>query len=315
MYARIVLNPGWTTGYPLIEMFEKLLTGETDLTALGQDKIDLNQSSIDSSVTGAGWVMHDAQHHVLRSQVLDTSFNKFVKFHWDNSYGIKCMFYNDWDEISHTGNISTSSTNMFPYIWTEISGSKRTEVFLSCSKAHIAVLPMKDGAQHAMNIWSEYIPASPWDEPSQSKLPVLWSKVLDSRAILGFVSTNLENVGGDFALPSFIGYNGAQVSNASAVSFIRTAFGSKQDVFVNDMLGFNQKTNRLFDKNLNRFVPMVAFGHSNATLKHIGGNITEACDIWLLPKYEGAKGDIIDLGDKIYAIWESHAYRFAVRIG
>ena len=308
MYSVYKYNNGATQANVLADVVA-ILTGTTDVSTLSASCDKVNSTVLTTWAT-AGWLMHDATPGTANSAVLKAPISdnpgqfKYLWLSTNTANAFISVLYESWNATSHTGTNPTSYDSTAGYTqrvnYAYASGGF---IYISSSENHALFHTYSSGnAIGTSNTLGptgcvDYTRWNPWDVPANGYLPTL------SPALSGFSNGNQAQL---TRVKTPTGTDAVGDPARSYISFMGcTALPS---------------AGRIPNSAGNLIVPLIPIYHnytSSAAYWHLGGNITEKCNIWGLGVGSGSFLDeTTSSGNQTYVIWTCYSnFRIAVPKG
>jgi hypothetical protein len=277
-----------------------LLTGTTDKGTLSANCVQ-GTTSIDASVTVAGWTVYDASAgtnaQCLRAPVADNASQyKYLVIDTNTAGYILQKVYETWNSGTHAGtNLAYNSDNT-TYSQRTLIASGGT-LYISANVRHCFIYSLQGGVYGNSSSSNpsgilERSRLSPWDTVANGYPPfVYWgaySVIYEPRS--------LNATGGDIT------------GNGSLMTIVFPLGGSAETPPTTSVISNSNKVTLG-----HVFLP---FGACKAANGHLGGDFSSFSDIWLTTYNSGSPLDTVVYGGNTYNIWSAATtWRYAVRQG
>ena len=300
MYTTYAYIAGATAANILADVV-LLLTGTTNKATLSASCSQAG-TSIDASVSVAGWTVYDASAgtnaQCLRAPVADNgSQYKYLVIDTNSAGYILQKGYETWNSGTHAGTNLIYDSDVVGYSQRLLVASGGT-LYISANVRHCFMWSLQGGVYGSSTIQGptgilERSRLSPWDTVGNGYPPFIF--------LASIVNAIYE--------PRSLNAANADITASAAQDTVVTPFGgSAITPPVTSVISNSGKS--VFG---HVFLP---WGVCRAADGHLGGDITSFSDIWLTTYNSGSPLDTVVYGGNTYNIWTAAAtWRYAVRQG
>jgi len=283
-----------------------ILTGETNVNNLSANCDKVN-TVINASVRVAGWTLHDnaagTNAKCLKAPVADNA-NQFKYLVIDtNSAGyIMTKVYELWNETTHTGtNLASTSNSTGQAQRVNVTSGGRLDI--SASERHCIMYSFQSGVYgntyFSPNGILERTRLSPWDTVENGFPPFLFMSAYNGS---NMECRRLNNLGAEVTANSYVE---PIIANCYGTTFRGITIPATTIVCDDTKVNFKHA--------------MFEFGFIYAQHGHLGGYVSQLCDLWLTTNDFGSQFDTVMCGTDEYIIWvigpTANSIRLAVRKG
>ena len=310
MYAKYVYNAGATAANILSDVIA-IMTGTTDIATLSAS---CNKPSTTIIATiPAGWTMHDAaasdDSKVIKAPLADdpTKFKYARLDTWSAGYLI-AQIYETWNATDQTYTFSCYNSNTTNYCqrW---SATLPGEINIFASERYFIMASLYNG------LWGSSSSSGPSGCIERTRMNP-WDTVIAGWPPFAFTNfgTMTSSGGGSYA-PRILRRTGAELSGNTAQLYCYAgSYGTVGSLF-GAFNGVDQQVPDGEGGSLLPFYPLTMWAYQYMPTPY--GEMTELCDIWIIPQGSAANKDIIQKGGLDYMCLQANGTTkmFALRKG